>query len=281
MVFASQAVNTNSVLDNTEAVDYRIGMSSTPKKPRANPKAKDKPNYLAAHREAAGIADHELARLVGTSQPQINRLENGERRLTVEWLNKIAGALNKQPEDLLKPPNETENKNVNAVSQKEPPKVATTNSLPLELPPNAGLSNEPVQRTRRRIDILGRAAGGKEGKFILNGEKQGYIFAPPSVEAASNPYALYVIGTSMEPRYEDGEMVVANPDVPYGKGSYVVVQLFTDEEGVFECYVKRFVSFGKELVLEQLNPPKGHDAIMRFPRARVRAIHKLVGPDGK
>ena len=85
----------------------------------------------------------------------------------------------------------------------------------------------------------------------------------------------------MEPRYEDGEMVIANPDVPYRKGNYVVVQLLTDEEGTYECYVKRFISFGRELVLEQLNPPKGHDAIMRFPAERVHAIHKLVGPDGK
>lgn len=159
--------------------------------------------------------------------------------------------------------------------------VALSDDGHIDSPPNAGLANEPPTKTRRRIDVLGRAAGGREGKFILNGEKQGYILAPPSVEAATNPYAIYVFGTSMEPRYEDGEMVIANPDVPYRKGNYVVVQLLSDEEGVFECYVKRFVSFGKELVLEQLNPPKGHDAIMRFPGQRVHAIHKLVGPDGK
>jgi len=242
---------------------------------------KPKPNFLAAHREAAGMPDHELARLVGTSQPQINRLENGQRKLTIDWLQKIASALDKAPEDLLKPPAAHGTGNVNEVQRNTPLKIAMPESTPLQSAPNAGLINEPVQKTRRKIDVLGRAAGGKEGKFILNGEKQGYIFAPPSVEAASNPYALHVFGTSMEPRYEDGEMVIANPDVPYGKGNYVVVQLLTDEEGVFECYVKRFISFGKELVLEQLNPPKGHDPIMRFPRDRVHAIHKLVGPDGR
>jgi phage repressor protein C with HTH and peptisase S24 domain len=275
MVSTSQAINTNLVLDNTGPLHYQNGMSRPPKKL----KTKEKPNFIAAHREAAGLADHELATLAGTSQPQINRLENGERKLTLEWLQRLAKAFGKPVEDLLKPPVQTGTSNVKQTPS--PSLVAPPATVDLGSPPNAEFVEEPLKRTRRRIDVLGRAAGGKEGKFILNGEKQGYIFAPPSVEAASNPYALHVFGTSMEPRYEDGEMVIANPDVPYGKGSYVVVQLLTDEDGVFECYVKRFVSFGKELVLEQLNPPKGHDAIMRFPRDRVHAIHKLVGPDGK
>lgn len=278
MVFMPQAHNTNSVLDNTEPAHYQIGMSPLVQKS----KMREKPNHLAAHREAAGMPDHELARLVGTSQPQINRLENGERKLTVDWLQRIAVALGKNVEDLLKPPvPQSELDNVNETLRNKNPEVAKSDTAQIELTPNAGLANEPLTKTRRRIDVLGHAAGGREGKFILNGEKQGYIFAPPSVETATNPYALHVFGTSMEPRYEDGEMVIANPDVPYRKGNYVVVQLLTDEENVFECYVKRFVSFGKELVLEQLNPPKGHDAIMRFPGQRVHAIHKLVGPDGK
>ncbi|MCW2195095.1 phage repressor protein C with HTH and peptisase S24 domain [Bradyrhizobium elkanii] len=272
MVSVAQGINTNLVLDNTVSVNYQTGMSR-----RQTKVMKEKPNFLAAHREAAGMADHELAKKVGTSQPQINRLENGERKLTIDWLQRIAVALDKSVPELLEPPLGT---------IKETPKVSLaevgiSDSPPVQSPPNAGLANEPTRTTRRRIDILGRAAGGKEGKFILNGEKQGYILAPPSVEAVSKAYALYIFGNSMSPRYEDGEMVIANPEAPYGKGSYVVAQLYTDEEGVFECYVKRFVSFGKELVLEQLNPPKGHDAIMRFPANRVYRIDKLVGPDGK
>ncbi len=54
--------------------------------------------------------------------------------------------------------------------------------------------------------------------------------------------------------------------------------MITDEENNYECYVKKFISLNqKELVLEQLNPPRGHDAIMKFPRSRVHAIHKIVG----
>jgi phage repressor protein C with HTH and peptisase S24 domain len=276
VVSPSQALNTNLVLDNTGALNYQIGMSAVGKKSNLM----EKPNFLAAHREAAGLADHELAEAIGTSQPQINRLENGKRKLTVEWLEKIARALNKKVEDLLKAPIDAPG-NVNETFRITPTEVAISENEKLRSTPNAGLIEEPLQKSRRRIDVLGRAAGGREGKFILNGDRIDQIYAPPSVEAASNPYAVYIFGTSMVPRYEDGEMVIANPDLPYRKDDYVVVQLLTDEENVYECYVKRFVSFGRELVLFQWNPPKGHDSIMRFPASRVHSVHKLVGPDGK
>ena len=42
-------------------------------------------------REANGLSQDDLARLAGTSQPQIKRLENGERKLTKEWAIRLAG----------------------------------------------------------------------------------------------------------------------------------------------------------------------------------------------
>jgi DNA-binding Xre family transcriptional regulator len=63
-------------------------------------------NRLKALRERKGISAPELAELVGTSQPQIWRLEawpdspNG-RRMTVEWAKRIAPHLDCKPEDLL------------------------------------------------------------------------------------------------------------------------------------------------------------------------------------
>tara|TARA_R110000868_G_scaffold936_4_gene7153 strand:+ start:1925 stop:2482 length:558 start_codon:yes stop_codon:yes gene_type:complete len=42
----------------------------------------------------------DLAEKTGTSQPQITRLERGERRLTVDWMQRLAKALGCQPSDL-------------------------------------------------------------------------------------------------------------------------------------------------------------------------------------
>jgi phage repressor protein C with HTH and peptisase S24 domain len=159
--------------------------------------------------------------------------------------------------------------------------IASSGTPPLVSPPeNAAKVNEPFPKStvRKWIYELGRAAGGREGKFILNGEHSDRVLCPPELENSTAPYLVRVYGTSMVPRFRNNERLQIDPDEPYGKGDDVVVQLHTDDETVFECYVKQFVSMNaKELVVEQLNPPAGAEAIIRFPRARVYKIHKVVG----
>lgn len=58
-------------------------------------------NRIREIREARGISQAELAKRVRTSQPQIKRLEQGERRLTEDWMRRIAKALDVNPADLL------------------------------------------------------------------------------------------------------------------------------------------------------------------------------------
>ncbi|WP_173931362.1 LexA family transcriptional regulator [Chelativorans sp. Marseille-P2723] len=48
-----------------------------------------------------GLSQSALAELVGTSQPQIRRLEAGERKLTKEWAERIAPHLGVTPEMLI------------------------------------------------------------------------------------------------------------------------------------------------------------------------------------
>lgn len=47
-------------------------------------------NNLRFFREKKGLSQVQLAKLVNSSQPQINRLEMGDRKLTVEWAERIA-----------------------------------------------------------------------------------------------------------------------------------------------------------------------------------------------
>ncbi len=58
-------------------------------------------NRIREIREAAGLTSEELGNMIGTSSSQILRLEKGERRLTVEWMQKIAEALKCTPADLI------------------------------------------------------------------------------------------------------------------------------------------------------------------------------------
>lgn len=58
-------------------------------------------NRIRELREMAGLTVDELAARANTSSPQIRRLETGARRLTVDWMNRIAHALECSPTDLL------------------------------------------------------------------------------------------------------------------------------------------------------------------------------------
>ena len=58
-------------------------------------------NRISELRKAKGLTIKRLAELVGTSNQQISHLEKGHRRLTLEWMERIAEALECHPSDLL------------------------------------------------------------------------------------------------------------------------------------------------------------------------------------
>jgi transcriptional regulator with XRE-family HTH domain len=56
---------------------------------------------LRERRRELGLSQQALADIVGTSQPQIKRLEDGERKLTKEWAERLAPALQTSAETLM------------------------------------------------------------------------------------------------------------------------------------------------------------------------------------
>lgn len=60
-------------------------------------------NQIKEFRELQNLSQAQLGELCGTFGSQINRLENGERKLTVEWLNTLSEHLNCHPWELAWP----------------------------------------------------------------------------------------------------------------------------------------------------------------------------------
>jgi transcriptional regulator with XRE-family HTH domain len=58
-------------------------------------------NRIKELRDLQGLSQEELGKRVGTTQPQIQRLETGERKLTEDWMRRIAKGLGCRPADLL------------------------------------------------------------------------------------------------------------------------------------------------------------------------------------
>lgn len=58
-------------------------------------------NQIRKYRRAAGLTLEELGDRMGVSTSQIVKLERGERRLTLEWMERLAKALGVRPTDLI------------------------------------------------------------------------------------------------------------------------------------------------------------------------------------
>jgi phage repressor protein C with HTH and peptisase S24 domain len=155
------------------------------------------------------------------------------------------------------------------VSQKSDVKIAP--------PRNARLAGQVGLNVT--VPAYGQARGGKDGQFPLNGNKVADVLAPPSLANVPDAYAVYVVGSSMEPRYYAGECVFVNPKLPIMKGCFVVAQIAAEVEGDPPlAYVKRYVnSDSKVLRLEQFNPRK----TLSFPASKVVTLHRIImGGDG-
>lgn len=58
-------------------------------------------NRLREIRKRLGLTLNEVAEAAGTTNQQIGMLERGNRKLTVEWMNRLATVLGVEPKDLL------------------------------------------------------------------------------------------------------------------------------------------------------------------------------------
>lgn len=210
-------------------------------------------------REQKNMSQAELAELVGTSQPQIKRLESGERKLTKEWAERISPHLNAAPEVLL----------FGWPDEGELPANIQDNPFVM---PNA-VVGERISGQSVKIPVYGQAVGGVDGEFDMNGNVLYEVLAPPILSGVRGAYGVQVSGDSMYPRYEDGEVCFVDPKRRVKKGDYVIVQVKTEEEGPILAYVKKFVRHNaEELVLEQFNPVKE----IRFPARQVVTVHFIA-----
>lgn len=219
-------------------------------------------NKIKELREKAGLSQQQLADMVRSSQPQIQRLEKSKRTLSKKWAELLAPPLRTSPQQLLFETVEEEP----LTKYTEIVRKNVTQDLP-----NASISDK-IEAEARLIPLYGQAVGGVDGEFVMNEKPLDYVPAHPSVANAKDAYAVTVSGDSMSPRYEDGETCYVDPRVRVTRGDYVVVQIQFEDSAVPLAYVKRFIKRNdQELVLEQINPQKE----LRFEGRFVVSVHYI------
>jgi len=137
---------------------------------------------------------------------------------------------------------------------------------PKDLPPP---STMPVD-----VPVYGTVVGGADGDFEMNGDVIDRVRRPAGLTNARNAFALYVVGTSMSPRYDEGDLIFVHPGRPAVTGSDVVIELHAkDEFGRPKALLKTYR--GKTptlLLLSQLNPK----ADIEIPLTDVKQVIRVL-----
>ncbi|WP_244878674.1 LexA family protein [Laribacter hongkongensis] len=193
---------------------------------------------LAWAMDRAAIGQNELARLVGIKQQSIQYLRNPKNAAGGSRYNaKIALALGVSPEWL-----EAGIGEPIADQARHKPGEACT-SMPVNIEPAPGI--------RCLVPLISWVQAGNWSEVIDSlapGDAEDWL--PCMRHVGPHAFALRVRGVSMEPKYQDGDIIFVDPDAPAEHGRNVVVRLEDDNEATF----KQLVVEGEHKFLKPLNP---------------------------
>ena len=121
------------------------------------------------------------------------------------------------------------------------------------------------------IPVFGAAAAHVGFDVIDVGYVVERIERPPVVANAADAYAVFVVGTSMQPRFFAGDIAICHPGLPVREGDWVVAQLKAGHKTHAMVALFKLLD-EREIVLEQINPEK----VIRFSRDEVADVHRIV-----
>jgi phage repressor protein C with HTH and peptisase S24 domain len=207
-------------------------------------------NRIREFRERAGLSMQALADRAGTSAPQINKLEKGERRLTVDWMVRLGRALAIDPKELL------------------PPEISAIGGGAEGV---AALKPVPVELGHEDLPVLGRAQGGR-GVLIIPAEQQAvaWTYRPPQLRGVSDAFAVFAYDDSMHPMYKHGQTLWVHPHLPVKPGDGVLIVKQSDEALIKEL-VRRTAD---QVTLRQYQPQESEFTI---PTAEIRQVYRIIG----
>lgn len=218
---------------------------------------------LKRKREERGMSQAAAGTHVGITGAAFGKLERGETARPNNW-RKIAQAFDIDEDvadnlialDAAEVGKESKIGAPDAVDPAKIARIAKRSSVP-----------------RGKIPVYGGAAAGDPDRLIMLTEVVESVEPPHELMGVSDGYALFVHGTSMEPRYFPGERVYVHPHKPVKKGDFCVVQLGDDVDNPEAGFIKRFISKDdKHVKVSQLNPPK----VLTFKAGEVVATHRIV-----
>ena len=213
------------------------------------------PAFFQEALERAGVTQADLARHLRLAPSAVSRMLRGERQMKLLEAVQIADFLGLKEEEVVRHAG------------------GAPSTAPRAEAPRRGRPPAPAhpQRGGDLMPIRSAARGGAEQEMFLEDGPIGFTPRPANLANVREAYAIYMVGDSMEPRYEAGWLLHVNPFKPPVRGRDVVV--YKTNQAVL---IKQFVGWeGENLVLRQLNPSD----LIRIPKSELKECHLIVGSD--
>ena len=140
-------------------------------------------------------------------------------------------------------------------------------AAPTPQPPLAMRANLPD------LAVYASAAGGPEGAWVLSADAIAWIHRDQRLVGVRDAFACYVVGESMFPAYEQGNLLLVNPAVPPNAGDdCLLIQEAPD--GARYGLIKRLVRFNStSWTVKQWNP----DKTFTLPRKQWQRALLVIG----
>lgn len=236
-----QEKNTNLALDEISGQCYQFGMS-----------------ILKKYRKERNLTQAALAELAGTSQPQIRRLENGERQLSSEWAKRLAPHLG-----------------VSAVQLMFPEQEGETSDTSLQAEPDLHAIEPPQSETP--LLIKGEVAAGlwlEADVFETERQEVSNFYGGDRRFPKSFQYLLRIRGESMNKIAQDGDFILCldfmSAGIDIKSGDIVVVERTRDGGHTIERTAKRIAQHNGVVELR----PESTD-----PRFQTAIIYSDLDPE--
>jgi SOS-response transcriptional repressor LexA len=177
--------------------------------------------YIKSKRDKRGLSARQVAKRAGISDAHVLYIENEQRKPTFDVIMKVLKALNADVQEFLQ---------------------------------ETGHMNTRIQPTShkklRQIPVISWVAAGKWHDVSNPFEPGDADEWMESDVRGMDIFALRVKGDSMGPEFNDGEIIVINPNVEAKPGDFVIVKNEDKDEATF----KQLKIYGGTTVLHPLNP---------------------------
>lgn len=203
---------------------------------------------IRERREELQLSQLQLAELSGVSQQAIDQIEK-DRVAKPRHLLEIAAALGLRAEWLRDGSGRRESVVGRALSA-----GAQAAAAVFQPQRNAGQPLLDVTLGKPDLDVYGSAQGGPYG-MIVDPHPVERIARPRLLMGVHDAFGVYVVGDSMEPVFDQGDMAYVHPARPPRRGDDVLI--YRDNDGHWEAMIKRLEGWNeKTWRLKQFCPEK-------------------------